>query len=231
MKNFFSLLLVCFFTASLSLHANVQPIFEDDHDSNDCIWEGHTFAIEEEADEEELNESSPYLPHLPLPSRQPLFEEEGQDETQLSFSYSRWSRYKTNFGMEKLYIRFPHSPAITQSNTLLTAYAYDHAVMYSMAGYYPPVGNIDPNVWFDEILYSLNTYPYSLISHTFFQVSNGDWVMDYVAHDYAQNLLIKSRAIVTPFNGYILQCVKPNGVKDHFPYFLDHFWIKCECDH
>jgi len=147
------------------------------------------------------------------------------------FSFSRWGRYKSNFGMEKVFVRFPQKPAISQSNTLLTAYAYDYAVMYSFAGYYPPLGNIYPFAWYDEILYSLSNYPYALISHVTFQVPNGDWVMDYVAQDYVQNLIIKARAIVTPFNGYILQCVKPNGIRDYFDYFLDNFWIRCDCDH
>lgn len=146
-------------------------------------------------------------------------------------SFFRWKRYKTNFGMEKIFVRFPQRPAISKSNTLLTAYAYDHAVMYSFCGYYPPLGNVDAGLWFDDILDNVSNYPYTLINHTVFQSTAGDWVMDYVVHDYVQNLVLKSRAVVTPFNGYILQCVKPMGAKDHFPYYLDNFMLKCECDY
>ncbi len=143
-------------------------------------------------------------------------------------SYVSWRRYKANFGMEKLFIRFPQKPALSQTSTLLTAYAYDNAVLYSLVGFFPPMGNIDPISYFDSVLYSVDHYPFTLISHVIFQVSNGDWVMDYVAHDYIQNLIIKARAIVTPFNAYTLQCVKPNGMRDYFEYYLDNFFLKCE---
>jgi len=184
---------------------------------------------EENPDARFKKEGEPYA--LGLPIQRQRFEDTKDDQDKLHSSYSHWSRYKTNFGMEKIFVRFPQKPAMSQSSTLLTAYAYDHAVMYSFAGYFPPVGNIDPIDWFDEILYNVTDYPYNLVSHTIFQVSNGDWVMDYIVHDYVQNLVIKARAVITPFNGYILQCVKPNGTKDYFDYFLDNFWIKCECHH
>lgn len=152
------------------------------------------------------------------------------DPKQRRSSYVSWQRYKANFGMEKVFVRFPQKPAISQSHTLLTAYAYDYGVLYSLAGYFPPVGNINSILWFDEILNSVNNYPYALISHCIFQASNGDWVMDYVAHDFVQNLILKGRAIVTLFNGYTLQCVKPNGTRDYFDYFIDNFSLRYQCD-
>ena len=157
----------------------------------------------------------------------PIFEEDDDDQSE-ELSYSHWTRYRANFGMEKVFARFPQEPAVSQSSTLLTAYAYDHAVLYSVAGYFPPIGNIDTSRWFDEILCASQNYPHQLINHVIYQASSGVWVMDYQIHDYSQNLVIKSRAIATPFNGYILQCVKPNGTKDYFEYFLEHLWIKYE---
>ncbi len=164
-----------------------------------------------------------------IPAEEPIFE---KDEEALSpkASFTTWSRYKANFGMEKLLIRFPQKPAVSQSNTLLTAYAYDQAIMYSVTGYYPPIGNVDFDIWFEEILYNVSSHPYTLVNHSIYPV-DGDWVLDYVAHDYIQNLVLKVRSVVTPFNAYTVQCVKPQGARDNFDYFLDNFWIQCDCDH
>ncbi|MCH9626752.1 MAG: hypothetical protein S4CHLAM2_03800 [Chlamydiales bacterium] len=250
MKKIFSLFLVC---CAATLAADDTPVF-DEAGENECrifspipfvanepIFEedeeGYKLSTDEEkeadeaasycSDEEERqdNQSTP----LGSSSYAPTFCYHYNNQNCCHANYCRWKRYKTSFGMEKLFMRFPQQPAISQSQSLLTAYAYDYAVMYSFAGYYPPLGHIDPIAWFDEILFNVSDHPYNLVSHKIFQASNGDWMMDYVAHDYLQNLILKARAIITPFNGYILQCVKPNGSKDYFDYFLDNFWIKCEC--
>lgn len=147
-----------------------------------------------------------------------------------SAHYIDWKRYKAQFGLETTFIRFPYSPAVSQSNSLLTAYAYDHAVLYTFNGYLPPLAHIDPEKWFEEIILSFNHYPVSPLHHLICQAPNGDWIMDYVAHDQLQNLIIKGRAIVTHHNGYTLQCIKPNGIQDHFDYFLDYFSIKIKDD-
>jgi len=162
----------------------------------------------------------------------PFFDEGENNGPELpQASYIRWRRYKANFGLEKLSLYFPQPPAISQTNNSMTAYAYDHAVMYSLTGYYPPVGHIDPFIWFDEVLDTMTSHPFNLDNHIVYQLSCGDWVLDYVAHDYVQNLVIKSRLIVTPFNAYTLQCVKPFSTRDYFDYFLENFFIRCECNH
>ncbi len=253
MKKIFSIFLVC---CATSLAADDAPVF-DEAGENECrifspipFVSGEPIFEEDEEgckaivdDEKEADEAVPYCsnekdgadeeseqePSRPIGPPYPIGSQSYDHHTCYQANYCRWKRYKTNFGMEKLFMRFPQQPAISQSHSLLTAYAYDYAVMYSFAGYYPPLGHIDPIAWFDEILFNVSDHPYNLISHTIFQASNGNWMMDYVAHDYLQNLVLKARAIITPFNGYILQCVKPNGSKDYFDYFLDNFWIKCEC--
>lgn len=163
----------------------------------------------------------------------PIFEEADekearilrQDETSLFF----WHRFKANFGMEKVYLRFPHAPTEGRSNTLLIAYAYESNVMYSFSGYYPPMGNINPHALFDRTLLEVSSPPLLLIDHTVYQMSSGDWVLDYVTHDTYKNVRVKSRTIVTPFNAYTLQCVLPHGAYDNYDYFLDSFSISCEC--
>jgi len=240
MKKIFSISLIC---CAAFAFANDEPIFEE---TDEKVQTGAyaTFSAEEPIFEEEedeegcntcgkcgnpkhSNEQDEDARFLRIEKDKPQFEE--GEENPLSASYTNWTRYKSNFGMEKLFIRFPQKPAVSQSNALLTAYAYDYGVLYSLTGYFPPVGSINPVLWFDEILYSVDHYPYSLVSHAIYQVSNGDWVMDYVTHDYVQNLIVKAKAIVTPFNGYTVQCVKPNGSRDYFDYFLDNFYIRCEC--
>jgi hypothetical protein len=231
MKNIFTILLVC---CTAFAFANDEPVFEET-DENVCRCAYSTFAPEEPIFEEDDEKSTATncdkgANVLFMPTQKERLNLGGGEENQLHASYISWRRFKANFGMEKLFVRFPQTPTISQSNTLLTAYAYDYGVLYSLTGYYPPMGNINPIIWFDEVLYAVDHYPFSLISHTAFQVSNGDWVLDYVSHDYVQNLILKARAIVTPFNGYTLQCVKPNGSRDHFDYFIDNFWIKCDCN-
>jgi hypothetical protein len=238
MKRIFSIFLICCTTFAC---ADETPVFEEcDESKENCAYS--TFAPEEpifeeddetqgnnmceECDEPEHLDAST-MSALNLRTRH-LNREESEEGVHAS--YLHWQRFKANFGMEKLFVRFPATPTISQSNTLLTAYAYDYGILYSLTGYYPPVGNINPVLWFDEILCSVDHYPYSLISHVAYQVSNGDWVLDYTFHDYVQNIIGKGRAIATPFNGYTLQCVKPNGSRDHFDYFLDSFWIRCECN-
>lgn len=254
MKKIFSLLLVC---CTAFVFADDAPVFEESNEYMNVKAEGYVpFAADEPIFEDDDDDDdgrprnackdcgdrnhskegdeNPMLPlmlpymHKGTHRDSPCYDE--GEENQLQASYVSWKRYRTNFGMEKLFIRFPQKPAVSQSNILLTAYAYDYGVLYSLSGYFPPVSHINPSIWFDEVLCVLDHHPYTLISHAIFQVSNGDWVMDYVSHDYVQNLIIKARAILTPFNGYTLQCVKPNGSRDYFDYFLDNFYIRCECD-
>lgn len=248
MKKIFSILFVC---CTAFVFADDAPIFEETNEYMNAKAEGYVpFAADEpifEDDDEDDNKprhacedcgdkdhSKEGNDNLMLPLTHPIqpdasFYAQGQ-ENRLNASYVSWKRFKANFGVEKLFVRFPQKPAVSQSNVLLTAYAYDYGVLYSISGYFPPISHINPSIWFDEVLCALDHHPYTLISHAIFQVSNGDWVMDYVSHDYVQNLIIKARAILTPFNGYTLQCVKPNGSRDYFDYFLDNFYIRCDCD-
>ncbi len=199
----------------------------DECDNDECQDDGSNVTMDDDEEEDDeiaqYNSQDEVIDNFDI--RCTAF---GNTKDELSFG--QWGRYKANFGLEKLFLRFPAKPTITQSNSLLTAYAYDYAVMYSFNGYFPPVGNIDPIVWFDQILYNYDVtrYPYNLISHEIFQADNGDWIMDYVVHDYGQGFIIKARAVVTPYNGYTLQCVKPIGAKDFFDYFLENLFLKCE---
>jgi len=230
MKKIFPVFLICWTTF---VFADNAPIFEETEEKVQRGASYATFAPEEpifEEDDEKEACKGCEEGHKELLFRAEMASNvcEG-DEEQLQASYVSWRRFKANFGMEKLYVRFPQKPTVAQSNAFLTAYAWDYGNMYSLTGYFPPIGNIHPIAWFDEILYTLDRYPYTLHSHVIFQASNGDWIMDYVAHDYIQNTILKARSIATPFNGYTLQVVKPNGARDYFDYFLDNFYIKCEC--
>ena len=256
MKNIISLFLVC--TAAFAFaqeppvfeeteekitlgtyaqFAITDPIFEEDDEKEtktpDACGCGGSHDNQE-------NQNPPQNTENPEPNNQNQKGPEGMvfkdpdlwlplgDQKGGEASYISWPRYKANFGIEKVFVRFPFRPIIAQSNALLTAHVWDFNTMYSLTGYFPPIGSISPAMWFDEILFSVDNYPFKLISHVVFQAYNGDWLMDYVAHDYVQNTIIKARAVVTPFNGYILQCVKPNGERDYFDYFLDNFFIRCE---
>ena len=234
MNKLFLLFLVC---CTAFVYANDDSFFEES-DENVTFSVSVPFAAEEPIfTEDNDDENLPQACEHCEPDEEARFFLQAQTKrsacTPQSWnrshsSYVSWSRYKANFGMEKVFIRFPQKPAISQSSTLLTAYAYDTAVLYSLAGYYPPLGNIDSAVWFNGVLRTVDHYPFTLISHVVFQAANGDWVMDYVTHDYIQNLIIKARAVVTQFNAYTLQCVKPNGMRDYFDYFLDNILLQRE---
>ncbi len=236
MKTLFSMFLIC---CTAFVYASDDSFFEET-DENVTFCTSIPFAAEEPIfTEDDDDEDSPQAcEHCePEEEARSLFQTRANPSACIPKSWNRshssyvsWSRYRANFGMEKVFIRFPQKPAISQNSTLLTAYAYDNAVLYSLAGYYPPLGNIDPAAWFNTVLRTVDHYPFTLISHVVFQAANGDWVMDYVTHDYIQNLIVKARAVVTHFNAYTLQCVKPNGVRDYFDYFLDNILLKRECD-
>jgi len=140
-------------------------------------------------------------------------------------SYSWWYLYKANFGIEKVYVRFPSTPSITQSSTMMVAFAYEYNVLYSLAAYYPPVGHIEPTLYFDNVLFNASQPPFMLLSHAIYQV-DACCVLDYVMHDTFKNLLVKTRVIVTPFNAYTLQTVSTYGISSRFEYFIDSFKIK-----
>lgn len=176
--------------------------------------------------DEDGKDVNAFLPHGRL------FGASQEEENELEASYTRWTRYESTFDNEKINIRFPSKPAASKSSTLFTAYAYDHAVLYSFAGYYPtysPLRNYSAIDWFEQILDSASDYPYTLVSHAIYQLSGNDWILDYVMHDYVQNLIIKTRSYITAFNSYTIQCVKPAGTRDHFEYFVENFSIKCNC--
>ena len=232
MKKFFLLFLIC---CTPFTYANDESFFEET-DENVTFSTSIPFAAEEPIfTEDEGDENGPQACEQCEPDEETrsLLQAHTHPPAYWNHthsSYVSWTRYKANFGMEKVFIRFPQKPAVSQNSTLLTAYAYDNAVLYSLAGYYPPLGNIDPSAWFDAVLRTVDHYPFTLISHVAFQSANGDWVMDYVTHDYIQNLIIKARAVVTRFNAYTVQCVKPNGMRDYFDYFLDNILFKRDSD-
>jgi hypothetical protein len=145
-------------------------------------------------------------------------------------TFLSWYKYRANFGMEKIFIRFPNRPVIAQTSTILTAYAYENQALYSFTGYYPPIGRIDPLAFFDQTLYDISQPPCIVLNYTIYQVSNGDWVFDYVMHDTFKDLIVKNRTVVTPYNAYTLQTVIPYGYKNYFEYFLETFKIQCECE-
>lgn len=141
-----------------------------------------------------------------------------------------WNKYKINFGMEKVFVRLPNRPVQTQENGLAVYSAYDHQVLYRFVGYYPPVGSIDPYLFLNRELDIVSVPPFVIIAKSIYQVSSGDWVLDFIAHDTFANMMIKHRSIVTPFNAYTQQAIYPVGSPDRFEYFLDSLRVQCTCN-
>lgn len=139
-----------------------------------------------------------------------------------------WRRFSSNFGMENVYLRFPRTPTVVQSADCLTAYATDWNVNYSLTGYFPPISRIDGNGWFSQILTSMGCYPFTVLNYSIFPESNSVLIMDCVVHDCVQDTIIKSRTVVTPYNGYTIKCTKPYGASDEFDYFVDNFFVRVE---
>ena len=183
----------------------------------------------------------PPFPNIPWSDLQPsqqqrapnkeIFLEANEEEScdACFANISSWRKYKADFGIEKIYVRFPHTPTISQGDTVLSAYAYDRNVCYSFYGYYPPIGSLHAQTWFDEALAYADAPPFNLICYNIFVDVHGYWVLDYTTHDTYNNVMLKSRSIVTPFNAYTLQCSYPYGYYDRFDYFLTSFRIHCEC--
>ena len=139
-----------------------------------------------------------------------------------------WVLHHRNFGMEKTTVSMPHTPVVTQNGLMSTATAWSGLSCYTFTGYYPPISNIDVRAFFDEILFSMSTYPYVLDQHRIYENTSGNWVLEYVARDVYSHLVIQSFSVVSPFNAYTLQCTHPYGISDNYTYFRDSFQIFCE---
>ena len=140
-----------------------------------------------------------------------------------------WVKHKQNFGMEKISLSFPNRPTLTQCATMSTATAWDQSTCYTFTGYYPPVGNIDVTTMFQEMLGTMNQYPFTISQHSVYENTCGNWVLEYVAQDSYRHLIIRSFTVVTPFNAYTLQCIQPFGTQERYTYFRDTFHVLCEC--
>ncbi|NGX55071.1 MAG: hypothetical protein KR126chlam2_00693 [Chlamydiae bacterium] len=144
--------------------------------------------------------------------------------------YITWHRYKANFGVEKTFVEFPNRPTETQTNFLKIAYTWDSNILYSFSGYFPPMGNLNPRDFFDNMLCRASDYPYVVLSSAIYEDGDGYWVLDYSSKDMSKNTIVYTRSVVSPFNAYILQAVFPYGYTHHFEYFIDTFKIRCDCD-
>lgn len=231
------------FDACVAMTFAESPIFEEDEvSSNDEIDDVSASTCDECGDECSGNCREEYQKEgsETASENQPL-DQAGQginaslwgfsqdEENELETSYSRWPAYRMKkFDPEIIYIRFPSEPIEKHNHQtgITTVYAFDHAVYYSFDGYYPicPHVYMQPKEWFDTILNLMSYYPYNLISHS---VCIMDRVLEFEALDVVQNMIIKGKAIVTPCNAYLLQCMKPVGMKDQFDHFLKNFIIKC----
>ncbi len=140
-----------------------------------------------------------------------------------------WVKHKQNFGMEKVSILFPNHPTMTHNITMTTATAWESYSCYTLTGYFPPVGNIDAQRLFQEMLGTMSHYPFSLSEHAIYENFCGNWVLEYTAQDSYRNLIIRSFTVVTPYNGYTLQCIQPFGTLERYSYFRDSFHILCGC--
>lgn len=138
-----------------------------------------------------------------------------------------WYSTGYNFKRENVYLRFPHRPTESQGDTTFMAYAYDHNICYTFFGYYPPVANINADIFFNQILVSVNTEPFNLLSYSIYYLPVSEcWILDYVTHDRFNNIIIKSRTFVTIWNSYTLQATFPYGCHDQFDHFLSCFHIR-----
>lgn len=140
-------------------------------------------------------------------------------------SYLGWTTYKTSFGYEDVFVRFPETPTVSVGSSLLTAFAYDYDVCYSFTGYCPPCCSIDHKSFFNSILQNANITPYCLREYTTYYV-DGAWVLDYIMQDLYCDLVVKTRVVVTPYNAYTLQTSHPSYYynSDH-SYFVESFRI------
>jgi hypothetical protein len=238
MKKMFSLFLICYVSfafaegeptfeetnGKVSIHTVPAysldgPIFEEDDESE--------AKVEDKKGCEECDDPK----HGSVLCLSPQFHHHGEGhENPPEVNYFGWKKYKVNFGAEKVFLSFPPYPIFCQSGNIFTASAYDGAVLYTFSGYFPSMGSMDPSIFFDEVRFAMNCSPYTLINQDYFQDIDGYWVLDYLAYDSLQNLKIKGRAVVTPFNAYLIRCIKPNGSIDDFSYFIDQFRIKRDFD-
>lgn len=215
------LLLTFLFFCTTTAYAANEPVFEET-DGDDHHNKTHTsFSFNADCDpwgaEDERHQSPPYAGV-------------GEETWNVDYNGHGWKRYAATFGLEKVIARFPHRPSSTLEGPFLIASSSSGSVSYTFQGKCPPKGQIEPISCFTEICARYSEYPFSLFGHHIQETSDGNWTMDYVAHDCLNDMIHKGHTTVTPFNIYTIQCIKPSGSLDFFQYFVENFSIKCNCD-
>lgn len=216
MKKIF--LTFLFFCTSIAYAAS-EPVFEEtDGDDHHNKVHGSYFLnanYNRCMDEDEDQYSLPYT---------------GFGEDKWNAGPNSWKRYAATFGVEKVIVRFPHPPNNSVEDPYFVASSSDGAVAYYFHGKCPPKPQVEPISWFTEKCVRYNEYPFSLYWHNIQENTNGNWTMDYIAHDFVNDMIYKGHATVTPFNVYSIECIKPSGSLDFFKDFLENFSIKCNCE-
>lgn len=160
----------------------------------------------------------------PVYANNPIFEESDEGEN-ISLYVGSWKKYRVNFGMEKIYLRFPNTPTISQDSSSICATAAERSTVYKFVGYFPPIGNIDPMFFFDRELGLFSNYPFVISWQKTYRTSYGDWVLDFEVQDTYAHVVIKHRSIVTPFNAYTMQAISTYGAYEQSDYFFESFRI------
>ncbi|MFZ0565489.1 MAG: hypothetical protein WAM28_04820 [Chlamydiales bacterium] len=166
----------------------------------------------------------------------PPHEEGNIDQKQASSWF--WVRDNHNFITEKISVLFPNTPQFMNGTDWKGSYAYDNEFYYSFWGYYPPDCRTNLTAVFEDLLQHYSHCPYTLLAYTIhppycdelgYSVNMMDYTVYYQDPECCfNNLVIKGRTVVTPYNIYTLTCEMPEESvdRDEFNYFIKNFRIR-----
>lgn len=145
-------------------------------------------------------------------------------DTVINAGKKSWATYKQHYGVENVKIKFPRPPKISHEKGVVYTYSNRKDVQYTMVAGMPPIGGIKPREAFPIAIASLCQHPNKLMDYHISK-SDGLNVLDTISEDFENELVTKSRMIITPRNFYILRTRYYIGDREDHDYFVDSLSI------
>ena len=181
---------------------------------------------EETAANQELEKLCEKLQMLGIPEENPSFSFSVDDHhaNEIHAGKKCWATYKQHYGVEHVKVKFPRPPKVSQEKSVVYTYSNRKDAKYTMVAGMPPLGGIKAKEAFPIAIAALCQHPNKLMEYHISK-SDGFHVLDTVSEDYENELVTKSRMIITPRNFYILRTSYYFGEREDHDYFVDSLCI------
>lgn len=159
-----------------------------------------------------------------------LFDKQLKTEVSNHLNFNKWYQFSYDFLEEIIYLKFPEAPRVERKKGAMSAVAVDYSTpgVYSLLGFFPPLGDFDRQLWLETVLEVFSQDPFTNTKHTIYENEFGNWILDVESYTIqkGKKIDVKGRAIATPHNAYILSCFSFSTYGDWYTYFLENFSIR-----